>query len=507
MCDNIVKKDYKYFLLHLLWVCESGQCKLIWGMLEGYPIELRPDDYEEITLSKIGKKRYYYKRVRINIEEYEKVLYDITNKGIFSLFESDKTVAVSGNLIAKPSEDGYLLSVDDGVNRAPFVAKIWGQCRFRTYFSVEAISYIEEILNKKNLVQAINAQLMWDISLYPELIGSFSVVLPNPIYRKVNMKLIPGRDESVLVNVLLRDSRKLSELNFYYREKTAYGISMNEVTISQENINSFIIETKGKIDRFALVVKSKEYGLLEWQNMAGFIRNISFGMYIANKRSEIISPKNGEDIIVTKYEAVDTNNKKITYNNENVLDKMFSMGEQIRTKKDKAREMGQHIFRDKNESKEYMRELLRKARKEIIIEDPYFSINELYEYVHTRYHDDVHVTLITSGKHLSRDRINNVPAYEYLSGELREHKDEMENVEIMVMKGKPLFHDRFIFIDDECYLSGNSLNDIGARYSCIIKIPNPMEIKELISEMCNDSDKVEQFTDWYNDKKAGEQHE
>jgi hypothetical protein len=55
------------------------------------------------------------------------------------------------------------------------------------------------------------------------------------------------------------------------------------------------------------------------------------------------------------------------------------------------------------------------------------------------------------------------------------------SIKVFVMTGKqPVIHDRYLIIDDNVWLSGNSLNALGVRLSTIIKLPDP---SPLISEV------------------------
>ena len=71
------------------------------------------------------------------------------------------------------------------------------------------------------------------------------------------------------------------------------------------------------------------------------------------------------------------------------------------------------------------------------------------------------------------------------------------HIEAMVMLGRePAFHDRFIFIDEEVWISGNSLADIGKRASILIKSSAPKEIQNIYYSIINDKQKITTLKEW-----------
>ena len=73
----------------------------------------------------------------------------------------------------------------------------------------------------------------------------------------------------------------------------------------------------------------------------------------------------------------------------------------------------------------------------------------------------------------------------------------------MVMLGKePAFHDRFIFIDDEVWVCGNSLSDIGKRASILIKSSAPKEIQNIYYSIINDEQKITTLKEWVENHEA-----
>lgn len=57
--------------------------------------------------------------------------------------------------------------------------------------------------------------------------------------------------------------------------------------------------------------------------------------------------------------------------------------------------------------------------------------------------------------------------------------------EIRILRGakNPPIHDRFLVIDGDVWLSGNSLNKIGKRASVMLKLPDPTSVSERLERL------------------------
>ena len=77
----------------------------------------------------------------------------------------------------------------------------------------------------------------------------------------------------------------------------------------------------------------------------------------------------------------------------------------------------------------------------------------------------------------------------------------INNINAYIMLGvKPAFHDRFIIVDDNVWLSGNSLADIGKRASILVQLRYPRQILNIYDLIINDKNKCLLLEEWLNDK-------
>ena len=73
-------------------------------------------------------------------------------------------------------------------------------------------------------------------------------------------------------------------------------------------------------------------------------------------------------------------------------------------------------------------------------------------------------------------------------------------IDAYVMTGNvPVIHDRFLIIDNEAWFCGGSLNEIGNRLSCVIRLPDAQELNKLLEDI-KLSDQVRPLKDWLDNR-------
>ena len=153
-----------------------------------------------------------------------------------------------------------------------------------------------------------------------------------------------------------------------------------------------------------------------------------------------------------------------------------------------------------DEAELFIRKLVNSARKNLTIIDPYFRKEEFYDYLLSVSNRYIEITVYTSSE-VIKDKQDSLSDH---AKELKEFTERLrerghiENLEVFVMTGRPLFHDRFIIIDQqEVWLSGNSLHSIGDRVSSLIKLYNPLEVIDKMKHFIeNNPDKISSLDDY-----------
>jgi hypothetical protein len=154
----------------------------------------------------------------------------------------------------------------------------------------------------------------------------------------------------------------------------------------------------------------------------------------------------------------------------------------------------------RDQAETYVAGLVAGAHRRVIFVDPDFGVRELQNYAFRVMRNEVQVTILTSARRMrmpggiSEDA--ETPPLEpqhtldpqtaaappaphglLLLAQLRDVQSKLgrDSVEVFVMPGssKPLFHDRFLVIDDLVWSCGPSFNELGERVGLISRVHEP----------------------------------
>lgn len=510
--------DYKMALVTMIWSCDYNRRRdLLFASVEMYPNECDIYFDSEETNIHIKKKkiRLFHRRIIMPAQDALRLYCDVDKERKISMTWEDreKYICVS-ELASFPNWPFFFTSSKENDEFCPFVPDGAGICRLHDKLSRQQYQPLVEICQYENVVKWLQEKLRWNINDFPELIGSIHLILPNPVFRKLSLRIMPNKNkaEKIYGHFFVRDDKmsELKKLNLYTIEKSHVGI-MNARRL-EINTSDIMLETKGMANEFAYLVESPEYGILDYSGFKGFIRNIKVDMFMhEQKRNVNIVDETGS---ISSY-TVDVMEHMSTIKMGDAEDD-FDIGKKIGYHKHKnyqhreAQKSGQHLFVSNQieEAQNYIRSLFARAKNNVIVLDPYFDSIDFYKFILSIAVHNVSVCIITSSMILKeKDKNYDKPKGEILKEKIDDlNKNGFKNsLSINVMLGKtPCVHDRFLLIDDECYLSGNSLNHIGERASMLIKVPYAQEIINLIENVINSEDCVS-FDVWLNNRKDDEE--
>lgn len=151
---------------------------------------------------------------------------------------------------------------------------------------------------------------------------------------------------------------------------------------------------------------------------------------------------------------------------------------------------------NKQAAKECVERMIGKAKTNLIIADPYFSINQFKEYVcPLANRKGLQVTLINCKEQLEEVAKGSKISFTELENELKSlvadfnTNTEGNKVDIYCLTGQGRLHDRFVLTEKEGWQLGSSLSEFGKRACSIIKLLDSahMELSELLNGWCEDS--------------------
>ena len=503
--DDLIK-DYEEALLHIAWIVlpeKQAKRRLVFGLLELYPqgVPTIPIPEQE---KKFKGFRLYYKRVKLPnvksaIELYRKIK-DANSIPVTIEDFCNEKFDLLDNIFCNQLQDveiwpHFVVSnrFDKRNNQDnPFIADIWGNARTHLLMPEELDSTVYNYIVNENVGRWLEKYMGWNIVFYPELVGSVVLVLPNPYYSDIKIRLIHGSldesqnysNERIKLEFVPRHNANLDQLKVIPFEKTHFGISA-ELECSIKDNDCVIPSIGNECNEFGCLIKDNDGLLLDYREFHDFIRNAKVNFDIAGVIRKIYHPVTNEIIEITSYD------KAIPINigeEESPLGNRLTEAEIKRYRMQRVKDSGVRIFYNEHEAaKKYIIEQLSSARNSVTIIDPYAATTELFSYVMTIPNNYVSITLITSKMYLNeKSPISHSCS---LGEELRQISTEYKkrtgvDIKILVMTGKmPAVHDRFLIIDDEAWLCGGSLNEIGNRMSCVIKLPDSSELNKRLDEL------------------------
>ena len=162
------------------------------------------------------------------------------------------------------------------------------------------------------------------------------------------------------------------------------------------------------------------------------------------------------------------------------------------------------IFKsDRPGAVEQIRRLIRRASKQLIFVDHYFSAPDLLEFATAISQQQVAVTVLVGRdtELLTKTLLGAPPglsAAEWLEQAAADlQADDIikpASVEVKIPQGGQAFHDRFLVIDEEAWHCGHSFNKVGdGDYSAMTRIARP---EELIAIVLAEAERAERFSEW-----------
>ncbi len=560
---DTILKDYDKAVLILLWCIDSKrERKLIFSSFEFYPRECAvPETAEEHTIqvkiTKENKVRLFYRCITLTAYNALKLYLECKEKQSFTMiWENEKSSdgmtkrITTTPLVMLPAWPAFSITKqeDAELTLSPFLPDKWGACRMSHLLTTDPDPLLITLLEHEKPVQWIKERLLWNINEYPELIGSMHMVLPNPIYRYMEERLIPGKGsepDKVRIYLAMREGQVVTENSKLMTIERSY-IGLHNGQQTSLSGNYAMINLAGKAEEFSTLFYCPLRGVLDYTKFASFLQSIQIDLRIKDAVRIVKMPDTGETYTV-QVESHDTPIVIGRFDKEDMPE--IELGKKIgyHVRKHKAAKeaaiAGQKLFENNSEEKarDYIRELIQHARKKVIIVDPYFSTIDFYKYVCAISSRSVDITILTSSLMLkaksdllnfnqtenqstidetitqngiskNSDMTDNTDCYvnrpekgEELLQQIKTYGKQLNDnkISVSVMTGdQPLIHDRFLVIDDDVWFSGNSLNHLGERASMLIRLQDPTDVLRLITAVLGNKERVKPLDVWVAERKA-----
>lgn len=155
----------------------------------------------------------------------------------------------------------------------------------------------------------------------------------------------------------------------------------------------------------------------------------------------------------------------------------------------------QKSIENKRAAKECVKSIIGKAKKRLVIADPYLTKVQFDEYIAPLVNEhSLEVIVVNCKEQLEKVAHEQTRQFQDLERELIMSASSFnENINgnkvtIYCLAGQGRLHDRFILTEDEGWMIGSSLGEFGKRACSIIKLMDSahMKLEELVDEWCAD---------------------
>lgn len=315
--------------------------------------------------------------------------------------------------------------------------------------------------------------LGFDILQKREHIGNIYLSAPNPYFREVEMSL-SSNPTGVFYKILTRKIN-FEPLKFRIIDKHGDAIALDK--IFEITNQADLIELPHEPHLFELRIYNQDDDLIAIHEPATFLRSIQLGMSIkqADFQVKVETEKGNKEFIVEKFskEKPSFIGKTKDFNPEYYFknaDKerqhielaerkefIFYSGAKDETEKSKLKENAKSIIR----------EIINNANDTCYLCDPYFSSMDIVEFAFQIKNSGVKINILNSKEAVSKEEAKKIATV------INEYNSKpFGKIEVRILRGNSILHDRFIVTDKNVWFIGSSFNEFGNRATCIAKIPD-----------------------------------
>lgn len=329
---------------------------------------------------------------------------------------------------------------------------------------------------------------------YQEYLGSIAYIAPDPVIQSIDSFMVPpedGRGERIVYRFVPRPGQSLEGVRITAFDKEARLLTRFETRpVPPDGILD--VDKGTCMGQYGFVVTHEQHGVLAYQPFVSFLRQMNVSMHaVSGARRRVRVPfGDAEDAPMMEYEAATGSSLAST----SVIGEGRAPGVNVRVEQEarmrerraEAKRLGQRWFPkgSRQEAATFVQELLRGARRKVVIADPYLSSLQLGQFLYVLHGIEVEVTLLTTNRAFKptrpRTKLEMLEAFQRNLDELNARQKIAPNVRVLAAAS---VHDRFLVVDDAVWLIGNSLNSLGGKASMVVRLPNPDEVIDKLDSL------------------------
>lgn len=398
--------------------------------------------------------------------------------------------------LSTPIADPSLYGSSDDSYPTPFIGPGAYPARIHRQFSRKT-ELLNSVIADLDLCTWLGRRIHFDIQLYEELLGGAVLVVPDPDVRRVQsfMARDSNGNERLVGSVQSHRGRNLTGLQLTLFEERFGAMHLFRTFDVDESM--MIVESNNQLELTGQTLSHVERGLVEQQKALPFLRSINFNMEVVDRQVQIETlngrRKNSQKETHRISEVSQVSNSIVGFEDDytnppDINSRFYEASEKRRTRR-VADQQDLQWFDNREIAVKFIREKFGKARRDVMVVDPYADAKDLFDFGHFITNRSINLRLLTSRLPFNdKEEIN-----DSFKGVLRTFAErDVEVPDVRVLRGakNPPIHDRFLVIDDNVWLSGNSLNTIGERASVMVKLPNLADIRERLERFFLEAERI-----------------
>ena len=472
--------DYGQAVVHLAWLRDDKVRHLLFGMVELRPQEFpAADSSPEQCHRAANKSRLYlhYRRFAMPVEEAI-AWYEAAIEGNVALPARDDDTSQpsptmqGGPFFMSPAWPRLIVS-----NKLDF-APDWMQGSRAHFLHTRCNLSQHELLRKPRNSAQLKQWLHFDlVDLYHDYLGAICLIAPNPLFRSIKKSHLDeprgGSVETVAYKLVARANQSLNGTRLEIVNENMLGRLAPVAAVFSDDTVIKVFEFAEELNREGRTVTHTRHGLLCWNEPVPLLRTIQLDLAVESRRKSIEVPAHGKHRPRYEYEIPEYQHENSTVIGTELdgsaIQSKIAEAQHRRAHRQKG--AGQCWFHDRPEdAAKFMRDTIGSARRTVMIADPYFADRELLAFGHAIRSPDAKLQVLTSAAHLK-----NEDAGSQVQMVLDQTFQTYPLVpEVRLLSGDPPpLHDRFLVVDDDVWLSGNSFHTIGERAGMVVRLPDP----------------------------------
>lgn len=469
---DYVCKYYKQAVITCCWKLSSGYRELIFAMLEFVP-KYRGNEYsipEQGT--KIRSDRLYFIRHVMDdpkeaLEWYESARSTLEISMPWDC--ADKRIYFSDGKVKQNLKEPIVWPKTAYNDDAPFRNKLWKGAQMHHIMAENRLRTLEGLLSSDIAISEwIEDRLLWNVCHHLEYLGSLNLVLPNPHYGRMQMRLVPAEantDREKVRMIFDRDCSSDGLRIIVQEEKLGEFLEVRTFDVPLCN-NEF--ESNGCVDKVGYTVVDEKGRVLDREEPTSFIRKMVIN-YLCKDEGEMVVCRDG----LSQEVAPGVRETSELGTSDNIPElKLRNKTADIRFSQ-KSREEGrdqQVFYQDGGNAERFLRTLIMNAYTSIDIIDPYFSESSIEMFLPYTNHDVNVKVVCTSGGFKEEGSAASFKAA------IDKYNTQDRRIQVIVA-GHGQLHDRFLIIDGvDVWMLGSSMKSLGDSLSVIVKLKNSVDV-------------------------------